>query len=110
MFHSRPFYIIVQFPEDGPCIKGRMYSPLTRRHKEEYLLESTMLALRRLLCQYFKSAELSLSDEVWEEFLFDQLAYFSMAFDFNHASRRRFNKKPEDAHPEYLDSLYLNYL
>ena len=56
-----------------------------------------------ILTEWFKSSDLSWPDDVWEEFLFDQLAYFSMAFDYNHLCRSSYDKKPITAFPEFLN-------
>ena len=62
-----------------------------------------MLELRQMFKLWFKTSNRSWPDDVWEEFIFDQFAYFSMAFDYNHRCRRKYDKKPKKSFPEFLD-------
>ena len=62
-----------------------------------------MMELRMILSQWFKKVDRSWPDEVWEEFILDQLAFFSMAFDYNRCCRHAYDKKPKKSYPDYLN-------
>ena len=56
-----------------------------------------------LLNQWFKTSNYPLPVDVWEDYIFDQFAYFSMAFDFSRASHGRYDYKLDKSYPAYLN-------
>ena len=60
------------------------------------------LELRRVLDAKFKSTNFFWSEKAWEDFVYDQVAYFSSAFDYSYGLRRKYNRPPSTSHPEFL--------
>ena len=91
-----------QFKNAVTAERIRRYSKPTQARKLSYVTDMVELELRRVLDTKFKSESYFWSESAWEDFIYDQIAYFSSAFDFSHGLRNEFNRPPSSSHPEYL--------
>ena len=81
--------------------RTRYYSDYTAKKKQEYI---TSHIQNRLSCTLqSKNSESDYcpwDNSKWEEFLFDDLAYFSEAFDSFHKYRKLFKKTHQELWPD----------
>ena len=92
----------IQFKNADEAERVRRYSKPTQARKLQYLKDMVELEIRRVLNEKFKRTSFFWSERVWDDFVYDQVAYFSSAFDYAHGLRSKLDRPPSMAHPEFL--------
>ena len=81
--------------------RRRYYSRSSAKRKEIYILSHIQNRITSALNQKNISVDYEpLSSTTWEEYLFDDLAYFSAAYDCTHKYRNVFKKDHQEVWPD----------
>ena len=80
--------------------RRRYYSKTSAKKKENYILSHIQNRISSALKQKNDSSDYEpWSSTTWEEYLFDDLAYFSAAYDSTHKYRNVFKKDHQEVWP-----------
>ena len=83
--------------------RTRYYTPYTAKKKEDYITSHIQNRIAFTLSQKSSSSDYVPWDaDEWEDFLFDDLAYFSEAFDHCHKHRKHYKRNHQELWPNFI--------